>query len=137
MSFVLVKVNTMSGFVKQILLDLHKMPLDQKVDIINAIEVLYKARVFTYNDIQILNAYLSGYTQEEISIIKSYRIDYVEAVLERMMKAIEAQSRYTDAQLVNRVTQSGKYKPYNLTKLSKYLYEYGTTFSSHEPKLLS
>jgi hypothetical protein len=122
-----------SAWIKQLLLDygLNRLSIDQKSDIVSAIDGLIKARVLSYNDLQILNLYISGYTATEIANMHiQSSTARIEAILTRVVMAIGTGSGYTDDQLVQRAKQHQIRT--KMPKFITFLQQHSTTFTEHD-----
>lgn len=119
----------MSGLVKELLLDysLNRLTTEQNCDFYLAITQGIKSKSFSFLDIKLLNAYLSGYTDEEIAVQFNLHTETVRAKLERTVKVIEELTQYTDAYFIaqNELPKS------KLKKLEQFLEEHGKHFHSH------
>lgn len=126
----------MSALIKELLLDysLNRLHVDMKSDLTIAIQSTLSSKLFTRRDAEYLNAYLSGYTAEEIAKqYNTYTVE-VEACLERIFTAIETYSGYTDTSFMHKLESTRKYRKGGLRDLEAFLIAHSKEYSIHEIK---
>lgn len=118
----------MAGLIKEILLDygLDRLAIDQKNDIVMAINGLIKSKVISKLDLYVLNLYLSGFTAEEIARQYYTTQDIIESTLYRLMQAIESASGYTDDSFIYKINKRRQ------SAAIAFLSTHGKTFSKHD-----
>lgn len=126
----------MAGYIKEMLMDIALVPLgnmrntgegdmvslftiEDRFDIEQAIVSLFRAGIFSKDDLAMLTMLLQGYAIEEISL--EFPNQNIECNLTRMLKAIEEQSDITDMSFMRKVKNSGKYPKSKMKDLEQYL----------------
>jgi len=126
----------MSGVIKELMLDfsLNRLSVDMRSDLIVAIQTVLASHVFTYQEIEYLNMYLSGYNAIEIAAHYLKHTEEIESTLERIFTAIEHQSGYTDQNFIHKLELSNRYRKGKLRDLSTFLVLHGKSYLAHEIK---
>lgn len=122
----------MAGWIKELLLDygLNRLSIDQRSDISTAISSLIAANVLKPRDIIILHDYIAGYTATEIAEQFVTFTDDIETTLQRVFRAIETASGYTDTAFMRKVRV--RYAHTRLVDLSEFLIKHGQRYHNHE-----
>lgn len=118
----------MSALVKELLLDIKKLPIDMRCDLLSAIESLYIERLITWRELLYLDMFSSGYTAEEIALKHTSTTEHIQEILTRITQAIETRSGYLDADFVYKVEKSGKYSQHKIGKLVEFLKQQSATY---------
>lgn len=124
----------MAALVKELLLDyaLNRLTVDMRSDLTIAVQSALSSSVFTYNDVRILNMYLSGYTAEEIALQFMIETRMIELQLQRIFTAIEAYSGYTDDEFIHKLELTKKYRKGGMRDLNAFLQEHSKHYTAHE-----
>lgn len=119
----------MAAYVKEILIDYAagKLDINQRIDIALAIESLIKSKIINRKDLEILNAFLSGYCAEEIGITVFLSTETVASILIRLLTALEHASNYLDSDFVQKYEK--KYSPPQVNRMRQYLTKHSRTFT--------
>jgi len=126
----------MSGYIKELMLDyaLRRLNEETRYDLSMAIEQAFKSGVFTYQDLQILDMYLSGYTSIEIAAKLLYVTEQIKTTLSRIFMAIATYSGYDDAILIRKVERDKQYRRSGIRELQDFLSDHGQQFVTHDIK---
>jgi hypothetical protein len=124
----------MAGLVKELLLDysLNRLNVDIKSDLTIAIQNTLISGVFNFNDAQMLNMYLSGYTSNEIALLFMLNTEIIDIQLERIFTAIEQYSGYTDDNFIHKLEMTHKYRKGGIRDLTIFLEEHSTVYGKHD-----
>lgn len=124
----------MSALVKELLLDyaLNRLNVDMRSDLTIAIQNALSSSAFTYIDAKVLDMYLAGYTADEIAAQHMMLTVLVEARLERIFKAIEEHSGYTDEGFIHKLELTKKYRKGGMRELKLFLDEHSKHYVAHE-----
>ncbi len=122
----------MAGWIKELLLDygLNRLSIDQRSDISTAINTLVEAGVLKPRDIMILHSYVAGYTATEIAEQLVTVTDEIDSILQRVFRAIETASGYTDTAFIRKARL--RYSESRLVDLSSFLIKHGQRYHNHD-----
>jgi hypothetical protein len=120
----------MAGYIKQVLLSNRYDDLF-RVDLVVCIQDAYKYKILSNQDVRFLDLYLSGYTNQEISISENILQDDVDKVLARVFLVLETLIGYTDEEFVNKL-RVNKYRKSGILKMEELLALESKDFSKHE-----
>lgn len=118
----------MAALIKEKYLDNAKgnLSIEEKSDLLYAVQLAYKSKLFTYGDICIFDAYLQGYELKEIAVQFNTYTNKVEQILRRLFIALEILTDYTDSAFVNKMRSL--YSEKKINKLEQFLYTHGRAF---------
>jgi hypothetical protein len=118
-----------AGLIKEKFMDysLHRLSLDEYIDLDIARRALYTSDAFTLQETSYFDLYLMGYTLEEIAAYYHTNRDVIQLALERIFIALEAISGYEDRKFL--YTMGLKYR--RIKELEAFLESHAKNFTIH------